>query len=77
MSFSFHLPLPGDGLPLTHSPRRVVVSGSVTRRVPTPRLLGVLLWQLGIGLFWLPARGSEGEPLETSWIITCLISFDF
>ena len=62
MSFSFHPPLPRDGLPLTHSPRREVVSGSVTRRVPTPRLLGVLLWQLGHGLFGLPARGSEGAP---------------
>ena len=34
-------PLPGDGIPLTHSPRREVASGAVTRRVPTPRLLGV------------------------------------
>ena len=40
----------------------MVVSGSVTRRVPTPRLLGVLLWQLGNGLFGLKARGSEGAP---------------
>ena len=62
MSFSFRPPLPGDGLPLTHSPRREVVSGSVTRRVPTLRLLGVLLWQLGNGLFGLPAWGSEGAP---------------
>ena len=30
-----------DGLPLTHSPRREVASGSVARGVPTPRLLGV------------------------------------
>ena len=47
MSFWFRPPLPGDGSPLTHSPRREVVSGSVSRRVSTPRLLGVLLWQLG------------------------------
>ena len=50
-------PLPGDRRPLTHSPRREVVSGSVTRRVPTPRLLGVLLWQLGRCLFGMPAQG--------------------
>ena len=56
MSFSFHPPVPGDGFPLTHSPRREVVSGSVTRKVPTPRLLGVLLRQIGDGLFGLPAR---------------------
>ena len=61
VSFSFSPPLPGDGLPLTHSPRMEVVSGSVTRRVP-PRLLGVLLWQFGNGLFGLPAPGSEGAP---------------
>ena len=64
ISFSFRPPLPGDGLPLTHSPRREVVSGSVTRMVPTPRLLGVLLWQLGNCLFGLPARGSEGAPKD-------------
>ena len=76
MSFSFRPPLPGDGLPLTHSPRREAVSGSVTRRVPTPRLLGVLLWQLRNGLFGLPA-GVVREPLKTSRNITCLISYDF
>ena len=64
MSFSCRPPLPGDGLPLTQSPRREVVSGSVTRRVPTPRPLGVLLRQLGNGLFGLPAQGSEGAPSD-------------
>ena len=34
-------PLPGGRRPLTHSPRREVVSGPATPRVPTPRLLGV------------------------------------
>ena len=34
-------PLPGDGISLTHSPRREVASGPVTRVVPTSRLLGV------------------------------------
>ena len=64
MSFSFHPPLLADRLPLTHSPRREVVSGSVTRREPNPRLLGVLLWQFGNGLFGLPARGCEGAPSD-------------
>ena len=32
--------------------------------MPTPRLLGVLLWQLGNGLFGLPARGSEGATYD-------------
>ena len=62
MSFSFRPPLPGDGLPLTQSPPKEVVSGSVTRRVPTPRLLGVLLRQLGKGLSGMPAQDSEGAP---------------
>ena len=31
--------------------------------MPTP-LLGVWLWQLGNGLFGLPAQGSEGAPLD-------------
>ena len=57
MSVSFRPPLPGNGLPLTHSPLREVVSGSVTRRVPIPRLLGVLKWQLGRSLFGVPAWG--------------------
>ena len=77
MSFSFCCPpLPGDGLPLTHSPRRELVSGSVIRRVPTPRLLGVLLWQSGlVSLGCQP--GVAREPLKSSRIITCLISDDF
>ena len=33
-------PLSGGRRPLTHSPRREVVSGPATPRVPTPRLLG-------------------------------------
>ena len=33
-------PLSGGRRPLTHSPRREVVSGPATQRVPTPRLLG-------------------------------------
>ena len=64
MSFAFCPPLLDDRLPLTHSLRREVDSGSVTRRVPTPRLLGVLLWQSGNGLFGLPARDSEGAPQD-------------
>ena len=34
-------PLPGDRIRLTHSARREVASGPATRRVPTPRHLGV------------------------------------
>ena len=67
MSFSFRRQLPGNNVPLTHSPRREVVSGSVT---------GVLLWQLGlVSLGCQP--GVVREPLKTSWINTCLISYDF
>ena len=58
-------------MPLTQSPRREVVSSSVTRRVPTPRLLGVLLWQLGNGPLWVASPGVVREPLKTSRIITC------
>ena len=35
-----------------------------SRRVTTSRLLGVLLWQLGKGLFGLAALGSEGAPQD-------------
>ena len=49
-------PLHGGRRPLTHSPWREVVSGPATLGVPTPRLLGSTLeWQLGRGLFGLPA----------------------
>ena len=40
-SLWYGLPLSGGRRPLTHSPRRKVVSGPATPRVPTPRLLGV------------------------------------
>ena len=57
-------PPPGGRRPLTHSPRKEVVSGPTTRGVPTPRLLGSSLeWQLGRVLFGLPARGPS-RPLH-------------
>ena len=53
-------PLSGGRRPLTHSPRREVVSGPATQRVPTPRLLGDMLWQLGRSLFGMPTLGTLG-----------------
>ena len=77
MSFSFCPPLPSDGLPLTHSPRREVVSGSVTRRVPTPRLLGVLLWQFGNGLLGCqPGVVREPSSLLGSSRVSSLTTFE-
>ena len=49
-------PLPGDRMPLTHSPRREVVSGPATRGVPTRRLLGVAKRWCCFGSHTLPSR---------------------
>ena len=62
---------PVAGRPLTHSPRREVVSGPVQLGGPTPRLLGDLLWQLGLCLFGLPAREVRVNPhsMIGSWVV--------
>ena len=53
---SFVPPLPGGRRPLTHSPRRKVVSGPATRRVPTPPLLGDAKRWCCFGSQTLPSR---------------------
>ena len=69
-------PLPGDKRKLTQCPRREVVSGPVTRGVPTSRLLGDMLWQLGRSLFGMPAWGPS-RPLSRlagSWVAAPLFA---
>ena len=55
-------PLPGDRRPLTHCPRREVASGPATRGVPTPQLLGDLLWQLRPLSLWVASPGVLSQP---------------
>ena len=68
-------PWSGGRRPLTHSPRREVVSGPATPRVPTPRLLGVSKeWLASPGVLRQPplstdrslARHPSGHSL-TAW----------
>ena len=68
-------------MPLTHSPRREVDSGPATQRVPThgiwaSKRSGVdeadgPAWQLGSGLFGMPAREIRVNPLPMigSWVV--------
>ena len=55
-------PLHGGKRPLTHSPRREVVSGPATLRVPTPRFLGSSLVAVGSRSLSVASSGSESSP---------------